>query len=64
MRTGKCGGAIQRCFFDIVNGFLIDAVTLSLRTDYGRGVRYALLQMSNLAEIIVCTYDSTGIMQV
>ena len=27
-----------------------------VRTDYGRCVRYALLQMSNLAEIIVRTF--------
>ena len=44
-------------FFDIVNGFLIDAVAhgIGLRQKWMQGRHYALLQMCNLAEIIVRT---------
>jgi hypothetical protein len=44
-------------FFDIVNGFLIDAVAhgIGLPPVMDGGRHYALLQMCNLAEIIVRT---------
>jgi hypothetical protein len=48
--------------FDIVNGFFNRRGDASWN-DQGR-LACALLQMMNLAEIIVRTYDSAGIMQV
>ena len=44
-------------FFDIVNGFLIDAVAhgIGLRQKWMQGRHYALLTDVNLAEIIVRT---------